>query len=89
MRVGTLIAALIMFAQTICLAQETLRGVRFIRFDTPTLAPIAFVEFCRKYADDCRPQRPLFRGGKLNLTIQRFAELEGVNRNVNASILPT
>jgi len=77
-----------MFAQTICSAQAASRGVRFIRFDTPALAPIAFVGFCRRYADECKPQQPLFRGGRLKLTNQRLAELESVNRTVNSSIVP-
>jgi len=64
------------------------RGMQFIRFDAPTLAPMAFTQFCLKYAHECRPQRLVFRGGRLKLTNRRWAELKNVNRSVNSSILP-
>ena len=64
------------------------RGLHLIRFDVPTLAPMAFTQFCLKYANECKPQRLMFRGGRLKLTDQRWAELENVNRTVNSSILP-
>jgi predicted transglutaminase-like cysteine proteinase len=52
------------------------RGLHLIRFDVPTLAPMAFTQFCLKYANECKPQRLVFRGGRLKLTDQRWAELE-------------
>jgi len=64
------------------------RGLHLIRFDVPTLAPMAFTQFCLKYANECKPQRLMFRGSRLKLTNQRWAELENVNRTVNSSILP-
>ncbi len=64
------------------------RGIKHIQFGTPTLAPIAFTRFCLKYANDCKPQRLEFRGGRLKLNKERWAELENVNRTVNSSILP-
>jgi predicted transglutaminase-like cysteine proteinase len=64
------------------------RGLHLIRFDVPTLAPMAFTQFCLKYANECKSQRLMFRGGRLKLTNQRWAELENVNRAVNSSILP-
>ena len=63
-------------------------GIHAIRFDVPTLAPMAFTQFCLKYADECRPERALFRDGRLRLTDRRRAELESVNRSVNSSIRP-
>jgi predicted transglutaminase-like cysteine proteinase len=64
------------------------RGVHFIRFDLPTLPPMAFTQFCLKYADECKPRPVVFRGGRLKMTGQRWAELERVNRRVNSSIMP-
>jgi predicted transglutaminase-like cysteine proteinase len=64
------------------------RGIHLIRFDVPTLAPMAFTQFCLKYVNECKPQRLMFRGGRLRLTNQRRAELENVNRTVNSAILP-
>jgi predicted transglutaminase-like cysteine proteinase len=64
------------------------RGIHAIRFAVLTLAPMAFTQFCLKYADECRPERALFRDGRLRLTDRRLAELESVNRSVNSSIRP-
>lgn len=65
-----------------------LHGIQAIRFDVPTLAPMAFTQFCLKYADECRPERSPFRDARLRLTDRRLAELESVNRRVNLSIRP-
>lgn len=64
------------------------RDIHLIRFDAPTLAPMAFTQFCLKYANECKPQRQGFRDSRLKLTNQRWAELVAVNRTVNSSILP-
>jgi predicted transglutaminase-like cysteine proteinase len=64
------------------------QGIQFIRFDVPTLAPMAFTQFCLKYASDCKPQRLLFRGDRLELNKMRWSELENINRTVNSSIHP-
>lgn len=64
------------------------RSIQSIRFDVPTLAPMAFTQFCLKYPRECKPQPVLFRGGRMRLTDRRWAELENVNRGVNSSILP-
>jgi predicted transglutaminase-like cysteine proteinase len=63
-------------------------GIQSIRFGVPTLPPMAFTQFCLKYVDECKPQRLVFRGGRLKLTNRRWAELENVNRTVNTSIRP-
>ncbi|MDA9509361.1 hypothetical protein XI09_32935 [Bradyrhizobium sp. CCBAU 11386] len=61
--------------------------IRHIRFATPTLPPMAYTMFCLRYADDCRTQ-PLFRGGLVRLTGERWAILKEVNQTVNRSISP-
>ena len=63
-------------------------GIQFIRFDVPTLAPMAFTQFCLKYPGDCKPQRLLFGGDRIELDEMRRSELESINRTVNASIHP-
>lgn len=63
------------------------QGLQFIRFDTPTLAPMAFTQFCLKYPADCRTQR-LSSGDPIELNATRWSELEAVNRAVNSSIHP-
>lgn len=68
-----------------------LRGaIRFIKFDQPTLAPMAFTIFCLKYTDECkpRPQHIVFRGGRLKLTAERMALLQEINEQVNRAIRP-
>jgi predicted transglutaminase-like cysteine proteinase len=62
--------------------------IQHISFDTPTLAPMAFTLFCLHYSDQCRPHGLMFRGGPVQLTEQRMADLKKVNDHVNASILP-
>ncbi|MCK1473622.1 transglutaminase-like cysteine peptidase [Bradyrhizobium sp. 197] len=68
-----------------------LRGaLQYIKFDQPTLAPMAFTIFCLKYKDECkpRPQHIVFRGGRLKLTAERMAQLQEVNHQVNSAIRP-
>ena len=64
------------------------QGIQFIRFDLATLPPMAFTQFCLKYASDCKPQRLLFGGDRVELNKMRWAELENINRIVNSSIHP-
>jgi predicted transglutaminase-like cysteine proteinase len=65
-----------------------LRGaIERIKFDAPALPPMAYTQFCMRYADDCRP-RPMFRGGPVRLTVERWDDLVQVNKSVNASIVP-
>ena len=68
-----------------------LRGaIQYIKFDQPTLAPMAFTLFCLKYKDECRPrpQQLVFRGGRLKLTAERLAQMQEVNQRVNTAIRP-
>jgi predicted transglutaminase-like cysteine proteinase len=67
---------------------EPQSGIQFIRFDGPTLAPMAFTQFCLKYPGDCKPQRMLLAGDRIELNQTRWSELESVSRTVNASIHP-
>lgn len=72
-------------------APLALRGaIQYIKFDQPTLAPMAFTIFCLKYKDECkpRPQQIVFRGGRLKLTAERMAQLQEVNQQVNTAIRP-
>jgi predicted transglutaminase-like cysteine proteinase len=62
-------------------------AVQRIKFETPTLPPMAYTQFCLRYAEECR-SKPLFRGGPVRLTADRRADLKEVNRNVNRSIIP-
>jgi len=64
------------------------QGLQFIRLDVPTLAPMAFTRFCLEYPAECKPQRLVFAGDRIELNITRWAELEDVNRTVNSSIHP-
>jgi len=87
MRVGLLAAALTISVQTICGAQAE-RVLRAIKFDAPTLAPMAYTQFCVRYVDECKARRPIFRGGRIKLTNLRWTELVNVNSSVNSSIRP-
>ena len=59
-----------------------------ISFDTPVLAPMAFVRFCMRYPEDCKVHKMQFRGTPVTLTKARKAELAKVNRDVNRKIAP-
>jgi predicted transglutaminase-like cysteine proteinase len=59
-----------------------------IAFSNNTLPPVAFTQFCLRYADQCKPQRMAFRGGPLRLTAERWADLKEVNKSVNSTIIP-
>ena len=62
-------------------------AVERISFDSPTLAPMAYTQFCLQYPGECRT-RTIFRGGPVRLSAERRAELARVNDAVNASIAP-
>jgi predicted transglutaminase-like cysteine proteinase len=63
-------------------------GLERIHFNTPVLAPFAYVRHCVQYPDECQVRRMAFRGGKLALTDKRWTELTAVNAQVNRSIRP-
>jgi predicted transglutaminase-like cysteine proteinase len=58
-----------------------------IKFETPTLAPVAYTEFCLRYEEECRP-RIMFRGGPVNLTAERWDDVREVNKAINEDIVP-
>jgi len=62
-------------------------AIQRIRFEAPTLPPMAYSQFCVRYEDECR-SRPMFRGGSLRLTEERWADLKEVNQTVNQDIIP-
>jgi predicted transglutaminase-like cysteine proteinase len=65
-----------------------LRGaVERIKFETPTLAPMAYTQFCLRYQGECTPH-VRFRGGPVKLTTERWVDLVEVNKIVNKSIIP-
>lgn len=59
-----------------------------ISFETPVLAPMAFMRFCIRYPQDCKVHRMAFRPAPVTLTKARKAELAKVNREVNRAIRP-
>jgi len=62
--------------------------VKRISFGNYTLPPFAFTQFCRRYADQCKPQQIQFRARPVQLTAERWDDLRQVNRAVNAAIRP-
>ena len=59
-----------------------------IGFDTPTLPPIGHSRFCLSYPDDCEVHGIDFRHRNIELTLERWNELNSVNRDVNRDIIP-
>src|ERR1700710_2112192 len=59
-----------------------------LSFNAPSLAPMAFVRFCMKYASDCEVRRMAFRPRMIKITEARWNELLRVNRDVNRAISP-
>ena len=68
--------------------RELSLATKRIAFSNYTLPPMAFTQFCLRYADQCNQQRIVFRGGPLRLTPERWDELKFVNRAVNGAISP-
>ena len=64
------------------------RGVTPVAFNTPVLAPVAFIRFCARYPEDCRRRSTDFDQTPVSLTKARMAELSEINREVNLSIEP-
>lgn len=59
-----------------------------ISFDTPSLAPMAFMRFCRRYPGDCQIHGLALNPQPVEFTRARMAELVRVNRKVNRAIKP-
>ncbi len=62
-------------------------AIQHIKLETPTLPPMAYTQFCLRYQDECR-KRPIFRGGPVKLTEERWADLKDINLVVNRGIIP-
>ncbi len=62
-------------------------AIQHIKLEAPTLPPMAYTQFCVRYQDECR-KRPIFRGGAVKLTEERWADLREVNQVVNRGIIP-
>jgi predicted transglutaminase-like cysteine proteinase len=63
-------------------------AVQHIRFNAPTLPPMAYTQFCIRYVDECTARKMVFRGGPIKLDDDRLAQLREVNDSVNSSIAP-
>jgi predicted transglutaminase-like cysteine proteinase len=62
-------------------------AIQHIKFETTTLAPMAYTQFCLRYEDECRT-KIMFRGGPVQLTAERWDNLKEVNKAVNEDIIP-
>ncbi|MGY4234677.1 putative transglutaminase-like cysteine proteinase [Bradyrhizobium sp. USDA 4449] len=62
-------------------------AIQHIKLEAPTLPPMSYTQFCLRYQDECR-KRPIFRGGPVKLTEERWADLKEVNQVVNRDIAP-
>ena len=63
-------------------------NVERIAFNTPVLAPVAFVRFCMRYQDDCKVSPIGLDRAPVPLTKARWTELAKVNSDVNRAIKP-
>jgi predicted transglutaminase-like cysteine proteinase len=61
-------------------------GIQHIKFETPTMPPFAYLQFCVRYEGECR-KGTTFRGGPVKLTAERWADLKEVNQMVNRDII--
>lgn len=68
-------------------AEGNLDGYR-VRFNTPTVAPMAFLRFCFRYPNECKVAGSVSQAGLIKLNGEQRAELSHVNRNVNEKIRP-
>lgn len=62
------------------------RGQPFMRVFGPSLPPYGYVRFCSAFPSEC--QRGPMEEGRIAGTSERFAELDQVNRQVNAAVKP-
>jgi predicted transglutaminase-like cysteine proteinase len=54
-------------------------AIQHIKFETTTLAPMAYSQFCLRCEDECRT-RIMFRGGPVQVTAERWDDLKEVNK---------
>jgi predicted transglutaminase-like cysteine proteinase len=69
-------------------SEQLAANVDRISYDTPTLAPVAFVRFCMRYPLDCAIRELAFHHKPIVLTKIRKTELKKVNRGINRTIKP-
>jgi predicted transglutaminase-like cysteine proteinase len=62
-------------------------AIQHIEFETTTLAPMAYTQFCLRYEEECR-SKMMLRGGPVQLTAERWDDLKEVNKTVNQDIIP-
>lgn len=85
---GMIVGLESVYAEPVDMPREPqLTAIQHIRFEAPTLPPMAYTMFCLRYADECRTQ-PLFRGGLVRLTGEHWVILKHINQTVNRSIIP-
>lgn len=85
---GMIVGLKSVYAEPVDMPREPqLTAIQHIRFEAPTLPPMAYTMFCLRYADECRTQ-PLFRGGLVRLTGEHWVILKHINQTVNRSIIP-
>jgi len=65
---------------------ETMKTSRFLSEFGETLPPIGYVNFCRSHAEDCLPGDR--HATRVELTPERWQELQQVNTYVNTTIEP-
>ncbi len=61
-------------------------GSKFMRVYNASPPPIGYLQFCRRHPTECRPEFTKQR--RLELTADRWSELESVNRYVNKTVTP-
>jgi len=62
--------------------------IQRLRFEGPTLAPMAHTIFCMNYPGECAPRKIVFRGGGIKMTPERWQEVASINTDVNRAIRP-
>jgi predicted transglutaminase-like cysteine proteinase len=60
-------------------------AIQHIKFETPTLAPTSYAQFCLRCEEE-RRSRITFRGGPVQLTAERSDDLKGVNQEVSNTV---
>jgi predicted transglutaminase-like cysteine proteinase len=66
--------------------QLTVQKAAYLQAFGNSLPPIGYVTFCKDHQAECRPSGRYV--GRMQLTAQRRAELERVNRYVNKTVIP-
>jgi predicted transglutaminase-like cysteine proteinase len=62
--------------------------IQRLRFEQPTLPPMAHTIFCMNNPHECAPRKIVFRGGGIKMTPERWQEVENINTDVNHAIRP-